>query len=285
MLSRTISRMLVVCGVLMMLFGVSALPVQGAELDQAAAQPLLQPSPRPTLAPPSRSHDGSKSGAGMGRITGTIIDLNTGAPMPGIQVNIGGVVVNSDANGNYDLWVAAGPYSVALVLDPARGTPAQGQQMVNVGSGATVVLHLSFRGPQAATATPVTTKNVPAVPAASGAPLANRAGGSAARPHASPRLPRTAEQPNNAWLWMTFGALLLMGGVALEFGRLRRAPQLAGATAAPRPASGYENARLLAALLTGSAREAQPARRAESDILLAALLTADAGEDGPGRQG
>ena len=84
---------------------------------------------------------------------------------------------------------------------------------------------------------------------------------------------------------MTFGALLLMGGVALEFGRLRRAPQLAGAAAAPRPASGYENARLLAVLLTGSAREAQPARRAESDILLAALLTADAGEDDAGRQG
>src|SRR5438067_794452 len=51
MLSRTISRMLVVCGVLMMLFGASALPAQGAELDQAAAAPLLQPSPRPTLAP------------------------------------------------------------------------------------------------------------------------------------------------------------------------------------------------------------------------------------------
>jgi len=284
MLSRTISRMLVVCGVLMMLFGVSALPVQGAELDQAAAQPLLQPSPRPTLAPTSRSHDNSKPGAGMGRITGTIIDLNTGAPMSGIQVNIGGVVVKSDANGNYDLWVAAGAYSVALVLDPAQGTPAQGQQMVDVGSGATVVLHLSFRGPQAPVATPVTTKNAPAVPAASGAPLANRAGGGAARPHASPRLPRTAEQPNNAWLWMTFGALLLIGGVAFEFGRLRRAPQLAGAPA-PRPASGYENARLLAALLTGGAREVQPARRAASDILLAALLTSDAGEDSAGRQG
>jgi hypothetical protein len=218
----------------------------------------------------------------MGRITGTIIDLTTGAPATGVKVNIGGVVVSSDANGNYDLWVAAGPYAVALVLDAEQGEAAQGQQMVDVAAGATVVLHLSFHSPLAPSATPVAVNSAPAVsvePTARAAPLASRSRSSAPRTHASPRLPRTAEESDDAWRWVTLGALLLMGGVALELGRKRLQVQFAGVAArAARFAPGYENARLLATLLARGMDETTPVRAAENDILLAALLTTDAGD-------
>jgi hypothetical protein len=282
MLWRKIGRMLVICGALMMVFGASVLPAQGAEPGQPEAQPLLQPSPRPTLAPTSRSHNDSNSGSATGHITGTIIDLTTGAPTPGIRVNVGGVIVTSDANGNYDLWVPAGPYTVALVLDAREGTPAQGQQMVDVAPGAMVVLHLNFRSQPVVNATPVAANEAPGAPLI--APLAQPAGGRAPRPHASPRLPRTSEQPTSAWLWMTFGALLLVAGGMLEFGRMRRTPARALASSgAPRRASGYENAQLLAALLVTNTGGVQPARpgAADSDILLAALLAVDAGERAP----
>jgi hypothetical protein len=280
MVLRKIGRILAVCGALMLAFGVGTLPAQGAEQAQRQAAPLLAPSPRPTLAPAARPHSDSKSGDGMGRITGTIIDLTTGAPRAGVKVNIGGVVVSSDANGNYDLWVAAGPYAVALVLDGEQGEAAQGQQMVDIAAGATVVLHLSFRSPPAPAATPVAANSAPAVPVeptAQAAPLASRSGGSAPRPHAKPRLPRTAEESSDAWRWMALGALLLMGGVALELGRKRLQVQFAGVAArAARFAPGYENARLLAALLARGMTEAKPTRGAENEILLAALLTTDA---------
>src|SRR5262245_52715027 len=134
MVLRRIGRILAICGALMLAFGLGTLPARGAERPRTSGAPLLAPSPRPTLAPTSRPHGDSHSGDGMGRITGTIIDLTTGAPASGIKVNIGGVVVSSDANGNYDLWVASGPYSVALVLDASQGEAAQGQQMVDVGT-------------------------------------------------------------------------------------------------------------------------------------------------------
>src|SRR5262245_45667863 len=148
MVLKKIGRILAICGALMLAFGVSALPAQGAEPARASNAPLLAPSPRPTLAPTSRPHGGgSNPGEEKGRITGTIIDLTTGAPASGIKVNISGVVVSSDGNGNYDLWVGAGPHTVALVLDPSQGEPAQGQQMVDVAADATVIVHLSFRSP------------------------------------------------------------------------------------------------------------------------------------------
>ena len=279
MILRKIGRILAVCGALMLAFGVGTLPAQGAEQTRASNAPLLAPSPRPTLAPTARPRGGSNAGEGMGRITGTIIDLTTGAPTAGVKVNIGGVVVSSDANGNYDLWVAAGPYAVALVLDSRQGEAAQGQQMVDIAAGATVVVHLSFRSPPPAT--PVAANSAPAVsvePTAAPAPVAARTGSSAPRPHASPRLPRTADDSADSWRWVGLGALLLIGGVALELGRKRLQVQFAGVAArAARFVPGYENARLLAALLARS-NEAKPPRAAENDMLRAALLTTDTGK-------
>jgi hypothetical protein len=282
MVLRKIGRILAVCGALMLSFGVSALPAQGAEQARTSDTALLAPSPRPTLAPTSRPRGGSNQGDGMGRITGTIIDLTTGAPAAGIKVNISGVVVSSDGNGNYDLWVAAGPHAVALVLDAGQGEAAQGQQMVDVVADATVIVHLSFRSPLPV-ATPIAANSAPAIPVeptAPAAPVAARSRGAAPRPHASPRLPRTAEESDEAWRWVGLGALLLMGGVSLELGRKRLQVQFAGVAArAARFAPGYENARLLAALLARGMNEAKPARAAENDILLAALLTSDTSQN------
>jgi hypothetical protein len=280
MILRKIGRILAVCGALMLAFGVGTLPAQGAEQARASNAPLLAPSPRPTLAPTARARGGSNPGEGMGRITGTIIDLTTGAPTTGIKVNIGGTVVSSDANGNYDLWVAAGPYAVALVLDASQGEPAQGQQMVDIAADATVILHLSFRSPPAPVATPVAANNAPAVPAeptAAPAPVVARSGSTASKPHASPRLPRTADDSDDSLRWVVLGALLLIGGVALELGHKRLQIQFAGMAAhAARFAPGYENARLLATLLARGTNDTKPARVTENDILLAALLTTDA---------
>jgi LPXTG-motif cell wall-anchored protein len=280
MVWRRIGRVLVVCGMLLVAFGASTLPAQGAEPAQLGAALLLQPSPRPTLAPTPRSRGDHKPATGVGRITGTIIDLSTGAPVPGVKVNVGGVVVVSDANGNYDLWVSAGPYTVALVLNPSEGTPAQAQQMVDVAPGATVVVHLSFRSPAAPTATPAAANSV-AVPAATAEPAKphpSRAGGGTAAVHAAPRLPRTGEQSSNSWAWITLGAMLLMGGIVLELGRKRLSMLMASAAA--RRASSYDNARLLASLLARGMQGAQPARAraVENDMLLTALLTVNRGE-------
>jgi hypothetical protein len=68
-----------------------------------------------------------------------------------------------------------------------------------------------------------------------------------------------------------------MGGVALELGRKRLQAQFAGVAARFVPA--YENARLLATLLSRGTNEEKPARATENEMLLAALLTTRTGED------
>lgn len=296
---RKIGTTLIVGGLLLMLFGLSAWPAQGAEL----ARPAAQPSPRPTLPPtatraaptatsggPSstpKSHDGGSGAAG--RLTGTIIDLTTGAPAPGIAVDLSGLRVVSDANGNYDHWLAPGSYQVALALAAGRGEPAQGPQTVEMQAGATVVLHLSFRSPPLPTATPAPASATPA--RARATPTAARAG-AAGRALAPTRLPVTGEQPGSAWLWLLIGAMLLAMGGALEFGGARlRAALPAGSArfggariveqATPRPAP-QDPADLLAALLADPRPHRAPsaARPTDpSDDLLAELLRASPREE------
>src|SRR5690242_20554293 len=68
---------------------------------QAWAQRL---PPRPTLTPHAKPVHRSNDHAPdpTGRITGTVIDLTNGAPAPGITVSVGGSIVTTDTNGNYD---------------------------------------------------------------------------------------------------------------------------------------------------------------------------------------
>lgn len=238
MLGRKIGRTFLIAGLLMVVIGISTAPAQGSAING----PLAQPSPRPTLEPTATtvmptvvvatataatSTDSnaqvSSTLAAFGHITGTIIDLTTGAPTPGMTVNIGGVLVTSDANGNYDHWLPVGSYGVSLVVSPNQGTSAQGVQKVQLTKDNPVVLHLGFQA--APTGAP------------KGAPSATAAAGAAPVPQPT-RLPRTADQPSSLWLW-GFGALLLMAGSALELrSRMRRAT-----------ISGTEQTRILTELL------------------------------------
>ena len=280
-----IGRILALCGALMVTFGLSTLPAQGAE-SAPLPHPRLAPSPRPTLGPTSRQRGGGEAAPAEGRITGTIINLTTGAPVPGVPVKIGDAVILSDANGNYDLWVLPGPYSVALALNPEQGIPDQVQQVVDIVANQTTILHLNFRAQPTPSVAPSATSAAPKATATAVKPTAVEG---RTRPRAAPRLPRTAAQESNAWFWMLFGALLVVGGVALEYGRTRRPPPPARATAsanrttagAGRTRTGYDNARLLARLLASDLQNTRPvrARATESELLLAALLTADTGGD------
>jgi hypothetical protein len=147
-----------------------ALAAVGALPGQTQAQGL---PPRPELTPvpqPDTGGDDDNDDApALGRITGTVIDLTTGAPAPGVQVVVGDTTVTTDANGNYDRnGLAEDSYQVSLNLDPARGTPAQGPQTVSLAAGATVVQHLAFRSPLAPTPEPTPIPAPIALPDTSG---------------------------------------------------------------------------------------------------------------------
>jgi hypothetical protein len=162
-------------GFALILCGLAALSmaVVGPAPIPAAAGPALQPSPRPTLIP-TPDHRGDDYNyadpAPMGRITGTVIDLRTGAPAVGKLVRVGEVEVTSDSNGNYDTWVAAGEYPVALSIAAADGTIAQDVTTATVWGNDTVVVHLFYTSlvPAQAPTAPAPT----AVPAPTAPPLA-----------------------------------------------------------------------------------------------------------------
>lgn len=144
----------------------------GPAPEPAAAMPALQPSPRPTLIPTPdfRGDDYDyPDPPAMGRITGTVIDLRTGAPAPGLKVRVGEAEVVSDENGNYDIWVEAGQYPVVLALAETEGIAAQDITMATVWGDDVVVVHLYYLSPVPAqeptpTALPPTATPVPAEP-------------------------------------------------------------------------------------------------------------------------
>jgi len=147
MIRRKIGTTLASFGAAMLIFGISALPAQGAE----PAHVLLQPSPRPAIDP-LKHHSGAA--VEMGHITGTVIDQRTGAPAPGIGVNVGGDLVTTDANGNYDHWLPVGDYQVALQLASEQGVAESGSVLVSVLPAVPTVQHLSFRSPGASPCRP-----------------------------------------------------------------------------------------------------------------------------------
>lgn len=208
------SPTLIVCGVLLVLFGASA----GGTTGTAVAQQRPQPSPRPALASTSEpSSHKLTAPANTGHVTGTVIDLVTGAPIPGVNVAIGNDIVVSDVNGNYDHWVPAGTYTVSLVMAPERGVAVDPVQVANVETGNRTVIHLNFRSPVAAVAPPA---------AAAAAPMAPTVAPKPAPSTGMPaRLPRTGvDATGGGWLWVLLGIILIAGGGALG---VRRGPTLA----------------------------------------------------------
>ena len=130
----------------------------GLGMLMAPAQPAIAQSlpDRPTLTP-TRAPDTSKSKdpVATSRITGTVIDSRTGAPTAGVMVQVGDVVVVSDANGNYDRnGLVAGEYVVALAVSAERGVADQGTIIVSVAEDQTIVQHLAFHSPAAAPPAP-----------------------------------------------------------------------------------------------------------------------------------
>lgn len=124
-------------------------PLGGAaQAQDLPPRPTPPPPATATPAPDDGDDDGDSASPGSARITGTVIDLTTGAPAPGVAVRVGDATLTSDANGNYDRsGLAAGSYGVALALEPGRGEAAQGELTVTVAAGQTVVQHLAFRSP------------------------------------------------------------------------------------------------------------------------------------------
>jgi hypothetical protein len=129
-------------------------------------RPTLEPTSTPTATPiattiptptpiPTDSTEPKPTAIPGSRIIGTVIDLTTNAPAPGISVAVGDAQVTTDANGNYERGgLSAGSYQVALVLTAAQGTPAQGPITIELANNQTVVQHLAFRSPVVPTATP-----------------------------------------------------------------------------------------------------------------------------------
>lgn len=253
MLRRKIATTLAACGMVMLLFGLSTLPAFGAEPSRVP----LQPSPRPAVDPLRHS---SGQAVQFGRVTGTVIDLATGAPAAGVSVRVGDDVVTSDANGNYDHWLPVGTYAVALALADGQGAPAQPVVTVTVKADIATVQHLSFRGA--------------AAPGAVVAPLAPAAQTDAAAGSAAPgtvkdiagtppkRLPRTASPGYGPWTWLALGALLLAAGGVVGF-----APVLGGRSAALVLRAHAANMRLLNSLLAAPARPAAHAPAQQGDLL------------------
>jgi hypothetical protein len=191
------SSTLIMVGVCLLLAGLSSWAGPGIAAVHAQTQPPPRPTltPAPTPKPSSGSNDTSEPATG--RITGTVIDLTTGAPAPGVAVTVGDTTVTTDANGNYDRsGLAAGDYQLALALAAGQGAPAQAPIVVTLAADATVIQHLSFRSPPPAAATPTP------------APVTQPAA-----------LPTTGGPADGAWLVLVLGLMMIVGGVALQLRR------------------------------------------------------------------
>ncbi len=283
---RIIGPVGVACSTLVLAFSLNTPAANGAPLIQQ----ITQPSPRPTLiptavviptataAPVSTTAPTTREGATVqepvvqfGRITGTVIDQTTGAPAPNVPVTIGGNVVMSDVSGNYDHWMVAGTYSVALALKPEQGMALQNAQEVAITGENTTVLHLNYRSPAPAAATtapaapsaaPVSASTEPASPSAEPAGVA--------APVVPQRLPKTAETPEGGISWLPFGMLLLAMGMLLSLRPVRMALLPASVNAR------YDDGtRLLAALLTASPRRQRHQSQRDNRKLLEKLLSKD----------
>ncbi|HEX6292166.1 MAG TPA: carboxypeptidase-like regulatory domain-containing protein [Herpetosiphonaceae bacterium] len=162
-------------GLLLMIGLVLQIAIARPALAQEPPRPTLEPTATPTITPtgtatptpvPPDDTLPSPTEAPAGRIIGTVIDLTTNAPAPGIRVAVGDITVTTDGNGNYErAGLPAGSYQVALVLTAAQGVAEQGPITVDLAVGATVVQHLAFRSPLAATAVPSTPTPTPTGPA------------------------------------------------------------------------------------------------------------------------
>jgi hypothetical protein len=165
-----------------------------------------------------------------GRLTGTVIDLRTGAPASNIAVRVGDWVLLTDQNGNYDAQpIPSGYYLVGLQLSSGQGDAAQGELEYAVGAGDTVVVHLFFYSalpaglpvdPQPQPTQPILPTSTTAPPIA---PLPEDGNVPASQPVAAAPagLPVTAAGDASLlpFVLLLLSALLLGGGAFLQVSR------------------------------------------------------------------
>lgn len=191
------SPLFLICGVLLLMFGIGTL-LPGAVFAQQ--DPLPAPSPRPAVEFTEQSSGGGSSApdrsAIPGHIGGTVIDVVSSAPVPGMPVRVGDNVVTTDRDGNYGIWVSPGTYLVNVAPAPGQGTIVDGPATVVVQPETAVIQHLRVALP------------IPEVKASE--PVVEEASVEAPR-----RLPRTNDTADVTWLWVSFGILLIGAGVGL----------------------------------------------------------------------
>ncbi|WP_448543316.1 carboxypeptidase-like regulatory domain-containing protein [Roseiflexus sp.] len=196
---RHISTSLIFCGVMLLMAGLSAL-LPGAAFAQQ--DPLPAPSPRPAVEFTEQSSGGGSApdrSAIPGHIGGTVIDVVSSAPVPGMPVRIGDNIVTTDQDGNYGIWVSPGTYLVNVAPAPGQGDVVDGPMTVVVEPETPVIQHLRVALPARQ------------APAAEPAPVVEAAPVEAPR-----RLPRTNDAADSAWLWVLSGIMLIGGGIALS---------------------------------------------------------------------
>jgi len=196
---RHVSTSLIFCGVMLLMAGLSAL-LPGAAFAQQ--DPLPAPSPRPAVEFTEQSSGGGSApdrSAIPGHIGGTVIDVVSSAPVPGMPVRIGDNIVTTDQDGNYGIWVSPGTYLVNVAPAPGQGDVVDGPMTVVVEPETPVIQHLRVALP------------VRQAPAAEPAPVVEAAPVEAPR-----RLPRTNDAADSAWLWVLSGIMLMSSGIALS---------------------------------------------------------------------
>ncbi|NTV61944.1 MAG: carboxypeptidase-like regulatory domain-containing protein [Oscillochloris sp.] len=218
---------LMVAGIFALLIGFSTVPSPRGVAAQAP-----EPSPRPALVPTSSvSQDDTRPTEVVpGRVTGTVIDLRTGAPVAGIAVVVGNQTIYSDANGNYDIWLTSGYYQLDLALSATQGSAGQSAQAIAVGPGDTVLVHLFFTSPApTATVTPVVLPTPTIAPILTALPDTSVAHEKVPVPHTTvsalpQNLPHTAAAAGfgSAGTWILLGALLLGLSLVIQLAPRRR---------------------------------------------------------------
>ncbi|WP_129627968.1 hypothetical protein [Candidatus Oscillochloris fontis] len=205
------SLILMGCGILALVLGMMTMSMPSAV---SAQEP--EPSPRPGL--PGEGSDRKPTAVVPGRLTGTVIDLRTGIPATGITVAVGDQTISTDSNGNYDIWLVSGNYTLDLVLTAQQGTAIQPAQVVAVGAGDTVVVHLFFRSTEpTVTVQPViqpTATLVPVVPTSV--------------PVATPQIPQslpntsTSSDLGTPTTWLLIGVILIGMSLVVRFAPTQR---------------------------------------------------------------
>jgi hypothetical protein len=217
---------LMVCGIIALVGGLTMLP---APITASAQAP--EPSPRPPLQPTAETDNGNKPTAViLSRLTGTVIDLRTGAPTSGIAVEVDDQIIYSDANGNYSISLPSGFYRLELKPTSSQGTSIQPAQRVALGLGDTVVVHLFFTSLAPTTVvqvvpteviapTPTVAPPVALPPSLPDTSVAHHTSASAPQSLPNTAAPTGMGSPD---MWLLFGALMLGLGAMIQFAPRRR---------------------------------------------------------------